>query len=201
MRKLILSTLSAVVLSLSSTMPASASVTFDFLVTACSGVACRVPEQFPHVLMSLQLSTLTENGSAQWGGGSSPPIVSDPNFAFSLRDIASFFGTPVIIGPPDFGFALRFSIEPSYNITWSEVAGQLTAVSVNYLDIANEVGFGSGAFGLTGGGIGSDSNIDGCGFGLCMVSGYWQSVPEPGSAILLLSALLGFGMLRRPYRM
>ena len=57
------------------------------------------------------------------------------------------------------------------------------------------------AFGLTGGGIGSDSNIDGCGFGLCMVSGYWQSVPEPGSAILLLSALLGFGMLRRPYRM
>ena len=197
MCKLILAAVSAAVLSLLFAMPASATVIFDFFVTACTGAACRVPEQLPHILMSLQLSSSTETGSAQYGGGSSPPVVTDPNFTFSLRDIASFFGTPVIIGPPDFGLGLRFSIEPSYNITWSEVAGQLTAVSVNYLDIANEVGFGSGAFGLTGGGIGSDSNIDGCGFGLCTVSGYWQSVPEPGSAILLLSALFGFGILRR----
>src|SRR5438067_11939297 len=120
MRKLILATVSAVVLPLLCAMPASATVTFDFFVTGCSGTACRVPEQFPHVLMSLlQLSTLNENGSAQWGGGSSPPIVSDANFAFPFSDIASFFRAPVIIGPPDFGVAVRFLIERSYHITWT----------------------------------------------------------------------------------
>src|SRR5437763_16713725 len=97
MRKLILATVSAVVLPLLCAMPASATVTFDFFVNGCSGAACRVPEQFPHVLLSLQLSTLTKNGSVQQGGGSSPPIVSDPNFAFSLRNIARFFGTHCII--------------------------------------------------------------------------------------------------------
>lgn len=57
-------------------------------------------------------------------------------------------------------------------------------------------------FGLSGGGIASDFEIGGCVFISCQVSGYWQrqAVPEPGSAALLLTALVVFGFVRAPRR-
>jgi hypothetical protein len=52
-----------------------------------------------------------------------------------------------------------------------------------------------GPFGLTGGPVGSDGIIGGCGDTQCTVSGFWQSdltaVPEPISAVLLITGLLG----------
>lgn len=81
----------------------------------------------------------------------------------------------------------------SYDVTWDEVAGQLDAVSVSFQDINNN------AFvGLTGGMIGSDGQIGTCSAGQCQITGFWA--PEPGSATLL-SALFGFGLVRRRRRL
>ena len=62
-----------------------------------------------------------------------------------------------------------------------------------------DVGYYVGGFGLTGGGIGSDGSFGGCSDGSCTVAGYWRNaaaVREPGSAVLLTSALVVFGLAR-----
>src|SRR5260221_14414492 len=145
--------------------------------------------------MNLPLSNPTETGSATYTFfPSSPPVVTDPNFAFHLN---GSFGEDVIRAP-DFGTSPPGFVL-GYNITWADVAGQLTAVSVNYLTDRDQVGFGAGPFGLTGGGIGSDGTIGGCGNGTCMVSGFWQrEVPEPARVVVFWAALAGLCPLGRP---
>jgi hypothetical protein len=186
--------------------PASASVTFDFFetgITVCRAISCG-PQQFSPpfpILMTLQLSDTTETGSAEYNALAVPrfgPVVSDPNFIFSLF-VPGIHGLDNLqTAGPDFGRNNANLI--SYDITWNEVSGQLTALSVNYQDVFNEVGYGAGPFGVTGGGIGSDGFVGGCSGGTCTITGYWQRVPEPGSAALFLTALFGFGALRRRYR-
>jgi hypothetical protein len=196
MRRLSLAAASAVVLLGSFSGSARAS-TFDFYetgITACSASVCIQPQQ-PTVLMTLTLSGPTETGSATYTFPSSPPVVTDPNLAFRLNA----FGEHPIVAP-DFGsFPLGFVL--SYSITWADVAGELTAVSVNYLSDLDQVGFSAGSFRLTGGGIGSDGSIGGCGSGTCTVTGFWQrEVPEPATLSVFGAALAGLCLIRRRYR-
>jgi hypothetical protein len=89
-----------------------------------------------------------------------------------------------------------------FNISWSETAGQLTAVNINIDLVNDDIGgmAGRGAFGLTGGPIASDGTLGGCAATQCTVSGFRQSdlsVPEPASAALLASGLFGAWLGRR----
>src|SRR5438477_2898957 len=151
--------------------PASASITFDFFetrITACAATSCVQPQQ-PTVLMALTLSSLNETGSAIYAPPSSPPSVTDPNFAFAVNAVGE-----QLVSAPNFG-SLPAGFVHHYNISWAEVGGQLTAVSIDYLsDLSNQIGGAAGTFGLAGGGIGSDGTMGGCGFGTCTVAGYWQ---------------------------
>src|SRR5215469_258163 len=60
------------------------------------------------------------------------------------------------------------------------------------------IGYAStGPLGLAGGSIASDITLGGCRGTQCRITGYWQSdlaVPEPMSAVLLITGLLAAGL-------
>jgi hypothetical protein len=196
MYKLIVAAVSAAVLPLLSAVPASASVTFDFFETALTSCRngtlvhpCQIPNPSePLAILSLTLSNPTETGSATWNGNySTPPVVTDPGFDFAILYPLYFGSIRDQIYAPSFGA----NIGQPYSFTWSASNGELTAISTAFNNTMDEVNIG-----LTGGLIGSDGTVGTCEIGICDVAGFWQRVPEPGSGLLLLSALFGFGLVR-----
>jgi hypothetical protein len=133
--------------------------------------------------------------------GSPLPVYTGDSFALFLPfDVPhGVLLTPAFAGNPpceESGIGLC-----DFDISWSETAGVLTAISISAEGPFDFIGGGQandpgGRFGLTGGPLGSDGTIGGCTFTpQCIVSGFWQSdlpaVPEPMSAVLLLTGLLG----------
>jgi hypothetical protein len=110
--------------------------------------------------------------------------LGDPNFTFNLTSGEH-------IGPPDYG-ANPLGIIESYDISWTEVAGQLEAVDITLFSFNDTVD----GIGFSGGRIASDSGFGGCNNTQCSITGYWSAVPEPGSATLLLSVLVSLGLVR-----
>jgi len=185
-------------------------VTWSFYETgivSCSQysppTACVLPPQ-PFVLMTLALPGPTSAGTAVWlanfgsGTGTQPVYTGD---SFTLT-VPFYTLTPAFAG----GFAcpLPHTI-CDFNISWSETAGDLTSVAIN-LDAFNDNIGGMairGPFGLTGGPLASDGTLGGCSLTQCTVTGFWQSdlaVPEPMSAVLLITGLLGACLASRSRR-
>jgi hypothetical protein len=175
--------------------PATATIIWGFYETGisfCNSGFCNPPLQ-PRLLMDLTLSSDTSTGSAQLGGPGGQPVVTNSDFTFTLS-------TGERIGAPDYGANPQgFLTILSYNISWTEGAGQL-GVSVTLNGESETVGgsfHGSSGFGPFGGPIASDDGFGGCDNTQCVVTGFWAEIPEPGSAILLLGALVSFGFVRR----
>jgi hypothetical protein len=172
--------------------PALADVTWSFYETSCTPVLGGRPcMPFTAALASLLLPGPTSAGSANWQSspfGVPPPILTgDTDFAFVPSEGRS-------IAPPGYGTGLDCEgagFGPgaicSYDISWSEVDGQLLAISIDYLTAS----IAEMHLGLGGGRIASDFTIGGCPvLGTCAVTGFWQSVPEPTSAAMLLTGFL-----------
>jgi hypothetical protein len=155
----------------------------------------------PFVLATLVLPGPTSAGTAIWDGVS-PPVYTGDNFTLTVPVVhGALTVSPAFTGYPVVGFCHE-SASPSticdFDISWSETAGDLIAVRINIDAVNDDIGglAGRGAFGLTGGPIASDGTLGGCTFTQCIIAGFWQSdlavsVPEPISAVLLITGLLG----------
>jgi hypothetical protein len=135
-------------------------------------------------------------------GRVSPPVYTGDNFTLTVPVVhGALTVSPAFTGYPVVGFCHE-SASPSticdFDISWSETAGDLIAVRINIDAVFNDIGGLAGPprtfFGLTGGPLASDHTLGGCGNTQCTVTWYWQSdlaLPEPMSAVLLITGLLG----------
>lgn len=123
-----------------------------------------------------------------------------------------------LITPPNYGTDELLCHEGSpsqicsYDISWNERNGNLDFISISLEANTFEMGVFVNApphepFGLTGGIIVTDTQIDNCpALDTCNLTGFWQSdLPEPMSASLLVSGLAifaaaGLAFRRRPLR-
>ena len=204
MNKLIALAVATVLIALAPA--ANATVVWTFFETSCTGFSfsgpCHSdhPVAFPFPLVTLTLPGPTSAGTAVWkpGTGPPPPVYTGDTFVLSYPGILltpAFTGSNVVgqCSAPSHGIC-------NFDLSWSETAGQLGSVSIQVLGTNDQIGpaTGGGGFGLTGGIFGSDGEVDNCQFAQCIATGFWQSnLPEPVSASLLLSGLLGLGFARR----
>jgi hypothetical protein len=187
-------------------------------ITSCNSpppFGCVLPPQ-PFVFMTLTLPGPTSTGTAIWQGSPSPVYTGD-SFALTLP-IIRFRSplTPAFVGAASnlLGLDCQDSFVGSgalcdFNISWAENAGVLTAISINVDAIDDNIGGLAGPphtfFGLTGGPLATDFILGGCGFTQCIIAGFWQSdlavsIPEPMSAVLLITGVLGACLALRSRR-
>lgn len=195
---------------------ARATVTWSFIETGavCFNGECTIPPPVvPFVFATLTLPGPISQGTALWDGVSGPPpVYTGDDFILSIPPIrltsafngdqgglscASGFGGPQIIC--------------DFRISWSGTASDL-AISISLDGALDNIGslpggppFG-GPFGSFGGAVATDRGmLGGCSFadGRCQIIGFWQNglaVPEPSSASLILTGLLGSWLGKRQRR-
>jgi hypothetical protein len=189
-------------------------VTWSFYetgITSCNSplpFGCVLPPQ-PFVLMTLTLPGPTSAGTATWLGTGTQPVYTGDSFTLTVPFTRPL--TPAFAGdasnpggiPCSNGFRETIC---DFHISWSETAGDLTSVGINLDAVNDNIGnppFGR-AFGLTGGPIASDGYLGGCTNTQCIIAWFWQSdltaVPEPMSAVLLITGLLGACLALRSRR-
>lgn len=181
-------------------------VAWDFVATGCSDVqdegnGCVPAQAYPATVTELTLPGLDSSGSAewsdQWGAGPQTPVFTGNGFSLDWdSDYAPL--TPAFA---DYGQFACGGIHQlcGFDVSWSEVAGRLDALSVQVSGVSDTV-----RLGLGGGTVASDNvyhgsgGFAGCGYGACQVTGSWvdapvRDVPEPrmlGVMVLLVGLLI-----------
>jgi len=172
---------------------ARATVVWSFYETgiSCFEGSCTLPPQ-PYVLVTLTLPGPTSTGTAIWQGDPRvPPVYTGDDFI--LNSPAGPELSPRFTGS---FFCSSHGNICDFDIAWSATAGGL-AIILNLDTVNDNIGGGAGGtFGPFGGPIASDGpgTLGGCVDTQCRVTGFWQSdlsLPEPMSAILLLTGLFG----------
>lgn len=188
-------------------------VTWNFFetgITCDNPRLCSLPPQ-PYILASLTLPGPTSSGSANWINGGfpvPPPTLAGDGFVLAI-DPGTSSVPKYRLSSTDptnacFGSLLTICrLEPitGYNISWSETAGILNNITVQFGSQVDDINLG-----LFGGIIASDGSIDGCSLQQCAVTGFWRSnlavaaAPEPASGLMLAGGLLAFSLWRRRTR-
>ena len=179
-------------------LPADATVVFDFFETGLSCQNpndCSLPTQ-PFVLAEIILPGPNSSGSAAWSTGfpilpgDPPPTRTGDPFALSvgLWRISS----DDLMGPEGFPLGTR-----DYSISWHATNGVL-GITLDVLTVS----LVEAHLHESGGRIGSDGLLGGCFNTQCEVTGFWAQpqivvTPEPRNAPLVLTGLLLFGAFLR----
>jgi len=210
MNKLIALAVATVLIALAPA--ANATVVWTFYETGCTGCLPMPPP--PIAIATLTLSGPDSAGSAIWEPGTHAgiPVAAPPMLFGDTTNFSLFFSTAAIV-PPSYGYnnfqcglvVFAHSVLCDYDISWSEQNGQLNAVAINLNSQDTQIGNPRfQTFGLTGGSVATDGTIGNCTISQCQITGFWQNnlqVPEPMSASLLLSGLLGLALTRQYLRL
>src|SRR5260370_3701700 len=154
--------------------PAGATpVTWSFhetAITSCNNPGnCVLPPQ-PFVLVTWALAGPASNGPATWLGPGSQPVYTGDSFTLTVPFTPPL--TPAFAGDAsqipagtDCSNGFHTTI-CDFNISWSEVAGVLTSISINIDAVNDNIGglAGPPGFHLIGGAIALDGTLGGCGF-------------------------------------
>ena len=192
----------------------AAPVTWDFVANSCStfsGTGCDPKQQYPALIATLTLTGPDSSGSAVFNGGAGPATYAGDSFSLDFSSSYRALTPAFTENPTPFGECEVARQICQFDLSWSESAGQLDALSlyVNAFNDALGSGIGRDAFGLNGGEIASDNiylgatgAFAGCSGPPCQISGYWVnasllSAPEPGSLALLASAFGLWGLIGR----
>jgi hypothetical protein len=156
---------------------------------------------YPVTVATLTLPGPDSTGSASWPFGIDVATYTGDSFAFSfdrdgpLRDLPL---TQAFIPPPG-GCASGFQL-CDFNISWTESAGELTALNLQVDGFDDNVDNTRGSLAFLD--IASMNGYEPCAAGgSCQVAGSWVSslvtAPEPGSLALLASAFGVWGLIRQ----
>jgi hypothetical protein len=198
--------LACAVALLTLTLPAHATVEWDFTPTAI--VDCSAPCALTgRPVASLILDGPDSSGTAFFNMYDPPTLTGDP-FTFALAD-GIFTAREHISTAEPTGLGCEFCaggygsspLVPwaivDYSLSWRETAGALDAVLITF----NTEQDGVTRLTLTGGTLATDLILGGCA-GVCDVTGVWSDAPspapEPGTLVLFAGALAAFGLRRRP---
>jgi len=181
---------------------AEASVTWSFYetaITSCNAlpVACVLPPQ-PFVLARLLLPSDTSSGSTTYTGGGpiAQHVSTGDDFSFQVGPDRVVSQTLPPDGPSDCCGGFYSVVD--FNISWSETAGILDRVFIDFNSSTDNARIFMDHADLA-----TDYYLGGCEFTQCTVAGFWQSdlpVPEPMSAALLLTGIVGLAALYRARR-
>jgi hypothetical protein len=179
----------------------AAPVEWDFIATGCtSDGGCVSGQHYSVTLATLTLPGLDSSGTATFNGGHGPATYTGDSFVLDFSADYQPLTSSFVQNPTPFG-ECWFRQVCQFNISWSEVAGQL--ISPLYVNAYNDTFGGLGpahTFGLTGIEVASDNvyrgaggMFAGCSLFQCHISGFWVNdalvtAPEPGALALLASA-------------
>jgi PEP-CTERM motif len=192
----------------------AAPVEWDFIATGCTSFygGCISGQHYPVTLATFTLPGPDSSGTAVFNGiaSASPATYTGDSF---VLDFSSNYHplTPAFTQNNEpFGECEHHGEICQFDLSWSEVAGQLTTLRL-FVDAINDSleGIGHGAFDLSGGEVASDNIYFGAGGAFagcegppCQISGYWVNdalvtAPEPGTLALLASAFGAWGLAGR----
>jgi hypothetical protein len=160
---------------------AHADVVWTFWETSCSFPCPALEITFPYALATLTLPSDSSSGSVTWGGF---PFETYPTGAIISGDPFSLAFADGITITQDSTNARRNEDLREFTLQWTETPGLLSA-NIFFLTESDEIIINDSGRDF----VGSDGILGGCFFALCQMTGSW-AVPEPRSAVLLLTGLL-----------
>jgi hypothetical protein len=186
-------------------------VEWEFLATGCVNGGCLPGQAYPVTLATLTLAGPDSSGTASFDGfrGPVPAIYIGDSFKLDFSSNYHPLSPAFTQNDEPFGECEHMHEICQFSLSWSESAGQLTAVDLSVLAFSDSfrASLGDATVSSDNAYFGAGGLFSGCAVSACQISGSWVDpapAPEPGMisiALVWLACLVGAGAgKRRTYR-